>query len=195
MLLLHGFPQHAGEWDASCPALHAAGLRTYALDQRGYSPGARPDRRSTPTGWPSCVADAVAVLDALGVDVGARGRPRLGRAWSAWRLAAEHPDRVRTLTAVSVPHPAAMAHALATDPSRRPGRRTSRCSARRARPSGCCWRWTRPALRRMLGGVGDGDRVRPVRRADARARGQLPAQNRLQGDPTGKREASSAKSL
>ena len=42
VLLLHGFPQHGGEWDDVVPALHAAGLRTHAPDQRGYSPGARP---------------------------------------------------------------------------------------------------------------------------------------------------------
>ncbi|MFD0787170.1 alpha/beta fold hydrolase, partial [Micromonospora azadirachtae] len=35
-LLLHGFPQHGGEFDEVVPALHAAGLRTYAPDQRGY---------------------------------------------------------------------------------------------------------------------------------------------------------------
>ena len=42
VLLLHGFPQHGGMWDAVVPALHEAGYRTYAPDQRGYSPGARP---------------------------------------------------------------------------------------------------------------------------------------------------------
>ena len=113
VLLLHGFPQHAGEWEQVVPPLHAAGLRTYALNQRGYSPGARPaaveDYRIT-----ECVADAVAVLDALNVDAA----HVVGHDWGAmvaWHLAAGHPDRVRTLTAVSVPHPAAFAQALATD--------------------------------------------------------------------------------
>jgi pimeloyl-ACP methyl ester carboxylesterase len=113
VLLLHGFPQHSGEWDAVVPALHEAGLRTYALDQRGYSPGARPpavdDYRIA-----ECVADVPAVLDALGVD-----RAHLvGHDWGAvvaWHTAARYPERVRTMTAVSVPHPAAMAHAMATD--------------------------------------------------------------------------------
>ena len=43
----------------------------------------------------------------------------LGHDWGAvvgWHLAAKHPDRVRTLTAVSVPHPAAHAAAMRTDP-------------------------------------------------------------------------------
>jgi pimeloyl-ACP methyl ester carboxylesterase len=117
VLLLHGFPQHSGEWDAVTPALHEAGLRTYALDQRGYSPGARPpavdDYRIN-----ECVADALAVLNALDVD-----RAHLvGHDWGAivaWHTAARYPDRVRTLTAVSVPHPAAMSHAMANDADQR----------------------------------------------------------------------------
>jgi pimeloyl-ACP methyl ester carboxylesterase len=111
-LLLHGFPQDSREWAPILPRLHDAGLRTYALDQRGYSPGARPTaiadyRLDEP------VADAVAVLDVLGVDAA----HVIGHDWGAhvaWLLAAGHPGRVRTLTAVSVPHPAALATALRT---------------------------------------------------------------------------------
>jgi pimeloyl-ACP methyl ester carboxylesterase len=59
------------------------------------------------------VADAVAILDALGVD-----RVHVvGHDWGAvvgWGLAARYPERVRTLTALSVPHPRAFAHALLT---------------------------------------------------------------------------------
>jgi pimeloyl-ACP methyl ester carboxylesterase len=117
VLLLHGFPQDRREFDLMTPRLHAAGLRTYALDQRGYSPGARPAdvaayRLSEPT------ADAVAVLDALGVE----SAHVIGHDWGAqvgWLLAAHHPDRVRTLTAVSVPHPRALGLALRSRPSQR----------------------------------------------------------------------------
>lgn len=117
VLLLHGFPQHSGEWDRVRPRLHATGLRTYALDQRGYAPGARPpaveDYRMA-----ECVADAAAVLDALDV----RAAHVVGHDWGAlvgWHLAARAPERVRTLTAVSVPHPLALSYALATDPDQR----------------------------------------------------------------------------
>jgi pimeloyl-ACP methyl ester carboxylesterase len=110
VLLLHGFPQDGREWDRVTPHLHAVGLRTYALDQRGYSPGARPatvaDYRMA-----ECVADAVAVLDALGVGAA----HVVGHDWGAtvgWHLAARHAERVRTLTAVSVPHPLAMTEAI-----------------------------------------------------------------------------------
>ena len=42
VLLLHGFPQDARGWDDVAERLNAQGLRTLAMDQRGYSPGARP---------------------------------------------------------------------------------------------------------------------------------------------------------
>src|ERR1051325_203582 len=65
VLLLHGFPQDHREFDAILPRLHAAGLRTYALDQRGYSPGARP-ADVTAYSLAEATADAVAVRDELG---------------------------------------------------------------------------------------------------------------------------------
>lgn len=113
-LLLHGFPQHAGEWEQVAARLHDAGIRTYAFDQRGYSPGARPTAVAD-YAMGECVADALAVLDALGVD---RAHV-VGHDWGAvvaWHLAAEHADRVLTLTAISVPHPVAFARTIATDP-------------------------------------------------------------------------------
>ncbi len=157
VLLLHGFPQHSGEWDDVVPALHAAGLRTYALDQRGYSPGARPEAVEAYR-LAELVADAVAALDALGVE---RAHV-VGHDWGAvvgWALAAGHPDRVRTLTAVSVPHPAAVAHALANDPQqkarsaymvlfRQPGKAETVLLALKA-----------TALRKLLSGAGDPARV------------------------------------
>jgi pimeloyl-ACP methyl ester carboxylesterase len=117
VLLLHGFPQDHREFDLLAPRLHAAGLRTYALDQRGYSPGARPTsvteyRLSEP------VADAVAMLDALKIE----SAHVVGHDWGAsvgWMLAAQHPARVSTLTAISVPHPRALRLALRVRPSQR----------------------------------------------------------------------------
>jgi pimeloyl-ACP methyl ester carboxylesterase len=110
VLLLHGFPQTAACWTQLAEALADAGYRALAPDQRGYSPGARPaavrDYR-----MPELVADALALADRAGV-----GRFHLvGHDWGgavAWHLAARHPERVATLTAVSTPHPRAMAAAL-----------------------------------------------------------------------------------
>lgn len=114
VLLLHGFPQSSLSWSRVTPLLTDAGLRTIAPDQRGYSPEARP------VGVPAyamteLVGDAIGLLDALSlstVDV-------VGHDWGglvAWQLAGRHPERVRSLTAISVPHPAALSEAMASDP-------------------------------------------------------------------------------
>lgn len=109
VLFLHGFPQSAGMWTAQLEALAAAGYRALAFDQRGYSPGARPtDVEDYRIGH--LVDDALAV---------AGGQPFhvVGHDWGAvvaWHLAGRHPEQVRTLTALSVPHPIAFAAALAS---------------------------------------------------------------------------------
>ncbi|MFF5228482.1 alpha/beta fold hydrolase [Dactylosporangium sp. NPDC000521] len=113
VLLLHGFPQDSREWDGITGGLHDAGLRTFALDQRGYSPGARPDGKRAYR-MAECVADVLAVLDAIGLP----DAHVVGHDWGAvvaWHVAARHPDRVRTLTAVSVPHPVAYATSVKRD--------------------------------------------------------------------------------
>lgn len=114
VLLLHGFPQTRYTWRHQLPALAAAGFRAVAPDQRGYSPGARPSG-ALHYGVDALVGDALAIADALGA-------PRfhlVGHDWGAqlaWLLAARHPERVRSLTVLSRPHPAAFARALASDP-------------------------------------------------------------------------------
>jgi pimeloyl-ACP methyl ester carboxylesterase len=110
VVLLHGFPQDSAAWTAVTDRLHTAGLRTLVPDQRGYSPGARPSGRSAYR-MRELTADVLALLDAAGLG----SAHVVGHDWGGivgWALAARHPERVRTLTAVSVPHPAAMARAL-----------------------------------------------------------------------------------
>ena len=112
VVLLHGFPQDSAAWDAVSPQLHQHGLRTLALDQRGCSPMARPRGRKHYT-LRETAADVVALLDAAGL----ASAHVVGHDWGggvAWALGAWHPDRVRTLTVLSVPHPAAMAKAMVT---------------------------------------------------------------------------------
>jgi pimeloyl-ACP methyl ester carboxylesterase len=117
VLLLHGFPQTALSWAAVTPLLTEAGLRTYAPDQLGYSPGARPAEvgaYSMPN-LAQVTADLMTALDVPRADV-------VGHDWGAnvaWTLAAWHPDRVRSLTAVSVPHPAAYTVAYRVDPEQK----------------------------------------------------------------------------
>jgi pimeloyl-ACP methyl ester carboxylesterase len=112
VVLLHGFPQDGTAFDAALPGLHAAGLRTLVPDQRGCSPGARPPGRRAYR-LAETVADVVALLDAAGLE---RAHV-VGHDWGGgvgWALAAERPDRLRTLTVLSTPHPAAMTRALLT---------------------------------------------------------------------------------
>ncbi len=117
VLLLHGFPQTSWSWRAVWPQLVDAGYRVVAPDQRGYSPGARPEGVDAYR-MPALVGDVLGMLDHLD----AERADVVGHDWGAavgWQLASRHPDRVRTLTAVSVPHPLAFLQALRTDPDQR----------------------------------------------------------------------------
>lgn len=112
VLLLHGFPQSSYEWRAQLTALADAGYRAVAPDQRGYSPGARPAGAEHYRA-DSLVADVVAIADWLG----GHQVHLVGHDWGAlvaWALAGRRPERVRTLTALSVPHPMAMLEALSS---------------------------------------------------------------------------------
>lgn len=109
VVLLHGFPQFHTSWDAVAALLHEAGFRTLSPLQRGYSPGARPRGRR-----PYRVSELVEDVSAL---VGRVGGPvhLVGHDWGAavaWAFALRHPDLVRTLTALSVPHPGAFLKAM-----------------------------------------------------------------------------------
>ena len=106
VLLLHGFPQTSWEWRAQLPALAEAGCRAVAFDQRGYSPGARPASVDA-YAMDHLVADVLAVAD----EMGGHQFDLVGHDWGgmvAWNVAARYPDRLRTLTVASTPHPAAM---------------------------------------------------------------------------------------
>jgi pimeloyl-ACP methyl ester carboxylesterase len=110
VVFLHGFPQTSWSWHHQIDAVAAGGYRAFAFDQRGYSPGARPpnvdDYRID-----ALVADVLAVADAQGME----RFDLVGHDWGAmvaWIVASRHPERIRTLTAVSVPHPAAFGAAL-----------------------------------------------------------------------------------
>ena len=103
VLLLHGFPDTASSWSHQIPALAAAGYRVVAPDQRGYAAGARPANVDD-YGVLALVGDAVGFVDALGAST----CHLVGHDWGgavAWVFAVLHPDRLRTLTAVSTPHP------------------------------------------------------------------------------------------
>jgi len=110
VVLLHGFPQDSRCWSEVVPALHGAGLRTLAPDQRGYSPAASPEDVSAYR-VSTLATDVLAVLDAADVTTA----HVVGHDWGgavAWYLAAHHAERVDSLTVLSTPHPSALAHAM-----------------------------------------------------------------------------------
>ncbi len=109
ILLLHGFPDEATMWWPVLSRLAADGHRVIAPDTVGCGQsGMAPHRYDY--GALQVVSDHVALLDHLGVD-----RVHVvGHDWGsviAWFLAVYHPDRLRSLVAVSLGHPTAYAHA------------------------------------------------------------------------------------
>jgi len=114
VILLHGFPESSLSWSGVAPLLAGAGLRVIAPDQRGYSPGARPPGVESYT-TDLLADDVIGIADALGIGT----FHLVGHDWGAavaWVTAVRHRDRLRTLTAVSVPHLAAYGAALQGDP-------------------------------------------------------------------------------
>jgi pimeloyl-ACP methyl ester carboxylesterase len=110
VLLLHGFPQTSWSWRAQLGELGDAGYLAVAPDQRGYSAGARPGAVAD-YGLAHLVADVLAMADVLELDT----FDLVGHDWGglvAWVAAARHPDRIRSLSVVSTPHPVALRQAL-----------------------------------------------------------------------------------
>lgn len=110
VVLLHGFPQTSRCWQRQMAALSRAGFHAIAVDQRGYSPRARPTADDAYR-VDLLAGDVIGVADALGLD----RIHVVGHDWGgfvAWVLAALHADRVASVVSVSTPHPRAFADAL-----------------------------------------------------------------------------------
>jgi pimeloyl-ACP methyl ester carboxylesterase len=117
VLLLHGFPQFADAWVDAIHSIKEAGFRAAAIDQRGYSPGARPGAVEDYT-IDRLTSDVLGFADVMGV-------PRfhlVGHDWGgflAWQLAANHPHRLFSLTVLSTPHINAFLTAIKEDDDQR----------------------------------------------------------------------------
>lgn len=112
VVLLHGFPQFNDSWLPVMARLADNGYRCLAPNQRGYSPRARPARRRDYAAE-HLAGDVIALIDELGVEK----VHLVGHDWGAavaWGVAALAPERLETLSALSVPHPAAFFQALTT---------------------------------------------------------------------------------
>lgn len=118
VLLLHGFAASRFLFDAQLPALARAGFFAVAPNQRGYSPGARPDPADHARyDIELLVRDALDIAAAAGH--GERRFHLVGHDWGgslAWEIAFHHPERLGSLTMLSRPHPGAFSRALREDP-------------------------------------------------------------------------------
>jgi pimeloyl-ACP methyl ester carboxylesterase len=114
VLFLHGFPQFADAWTNILGPVASLGFRAVAVNQRGYSPKARPASVED-YAMETLSSDVLAFADSLG----ARQFHLVGHDWGgsiAWLTAAQAPDRLRSLTVLSTPHLDAFVDALRNDP-------------------------------------------------------------------------------
>lgn len=114
IILLHGFPETSHMWVDLMPKLVAAGYRCLAPDQRGYSPGARPEGKDNYR-TELLASDVIALADAAGF----RRVHLIGHDWGAgvgWRAVDLYADRIATWTSLSIPHPASYGRAFRDDP-------------------------------------------------------------------------------
>jgi pimeloyl-ACP methyl ester carboxylesterase len=93
VLLLHGQPGGARDWERVIAALHPE-TRAIAINRPGW------DGASEPLDLPGNAAAALRSLDARGIDRATIVGHSLGAAIAAW-LAAHHPERVRALVLAS----------------------------------------------------------------------------------------------
>ena len=117
VILLHGFPETSHMWLPLLQRLGEEGYTALAPDLRGYSPGARPEGAENYT-YPDMALDIVAIADSLGKErfhlVGHDHGAALG-----WYVAGLHADRLKSWTALSVPHVDAFAEAIAGNDEQR----------------------------------------------------------------------------
>ena len=114
VIMLHGFPEDRHCWDRLSAPLADAGYRVLAPDQRGYSPGARPARTAVLHARPPGRRRPGPGRCRRGGPL-RRGGPRLG-CGGGLAAGGRVPDRVRSLTALSVPHPGAFREAMLHSP-------------------------------------------------------------------------------
>ncbi len=106
VLVLHGFPDHAIGMRSLAEALARSGYRAIVPALPGYAPSAVPADADLSMG--AVARDLVGLLDHLGID---RAHV-VGHDWggiAGYRLGAEHPARLASLTALAVCHDAGFA--------------------------------------------------------------------------------------
>ena len=117
VILLHGFPVTSAMWIELLPLLAERGFRALAIDQRGYSPGARP---GSVEGYRTMkmVEDVFSLADVIG----AQDFHLVGHDWGSaigWYSVMKQPNRILSFTGLSVPHPHAFFSSVQNDPNQK----------------------------------------------------------------------------
>jgi pimeloyl-ACP methyl ester carboxylesterase len=116
-ILLHGFPEGAESWTKQVDALAKAGHLAVAPDLRGYGLSDAPEEVES-YAIDHLVEDVAELIKSFG-----RSEAHVaGHDWGAlvaWFFAGHHPEMTKTLTALSVAHPAALAEASRVDEEQR----------------------------------------------------------------------------
>jgi pimeloyl-ACP methyl ester carboxylesterase len=110
IVLIHGFPDTPNGWEGIAAGLADAGCRVVRPWLRGYHPDTIVEGR--PYDAVTIASDPIAFLDALGE----RDAILVGHDWGAsivYGAATLHPDRVRAIVPIAIPHPSL----LPRDPS------------------------------------------------------------------------------
>jgi epoxide hydrolase 4 len=103
VILLHGFPDASFGWEKQIYALAEARFYVIAPDQRGYNLSDKPKGR-TQYKVDFLAADILALADQLGCHQFNLAGHDFG-AIVSWRLAGSHPERIKRLAILNVPHP------------------------------------------------------------------------------------------
>ena len=112
VLCLHGFPDTPATWRHLLPELAAAGYRAVAVTSRGYEPSSQPANGDYSLAALS--GDVIDWIEALG----GPSAHLIGHDWGSsicHLAAARAPDRIASLTALAVPHPAGYGAVVASD--------------------------------------------------------------------------------
>jgi len=102
VLLVHGWPESWYSWRHQIPVLAEAGYRVAAPDVRGYGGSDKPEAIEAYAINEMC-ADIAGLIAALGE----RQAILIGHDWGApivWNTALFHPEKVRAVVGLSVPH-------------------------------------------------------------------------------------------
>ena len=113
VVLLHGFPETSRMWYDLIPLLASKGFKVVALDQRGYSQGARPPKVSDYS-IDKLSQDVVDIADAFQFEK----FHLVGHDWGSavgWATVAMYSDKILSWTALSVPHLDAFFEAFISD--------------------------------------------------------------------------------